>query len=683
VVIVAHRYGWVPSAEDGGDGEKSITWHEVEAAHAAGRPVFAFLVANDATWYFPKEHDRLVDAQTSIEAEAIWHASRQLQAFKSYLSNRFVRDTFDTPKDLAYKITSSLASWLLEFRLVDGSPAASTSLAVYRTAVIERFEELDWAPRSVRIMVKDQAGALHDARDYILRWARHPSPPLAFLVGDFGSGKSGLLQWLARTLANDETTVPAVVALGRLQRGLPHSLPEVQALVSPPLPREALDSPEALVLLLDGLDEAVDPTSKNKIDYLDALIAFRRLFPAHTRILVTCRTAAFEPLSENLPEAMRAGDARDTFQTTEDAISRALGRAAAEHVVLRICDLDPKGAEEYLLGSEAAEAWKRLGSKSSYLQLANRPFILRLLEKALPYLSAKATGVELDQLFDIAIRAWLLRDRYCGEEDIDRLTGRLFHLARSAWGAASPGQAIMEDRLLVHAGLLRTREDGLLEFAFFSIYEFALAKCLLDDLLVHDASLLARLNLITGYNVNRFLVPMLKRAVVEPQSPQTKPEMPLSEGFTPLVSEAEYARFIEGSGWRSGIGHGWHPRFMAPDGTAYRSGGEPAIFSISDLEGAPKKETDPITSISWYDAVLCCRWFGGRLPLVAELEKTSGFSTGPDLYEWCWEWYDEERSHIRVLACRREPGGLGVVVGVNPDFRHSRIGFRVVFEPVA
>jgi hypothetical protein len=54
VVIVAHRYGWVPSAEDGGDGEKSITWHEVEAAHAAGRPVFAFLVANDATWYFPK-----------------------------------------------------------------------------------------------------------------------------------------------------------------------------------------------------------------------------------------------------------------------------------------------------------------------------------------------------------------------------------------------------------------------------------------------------------------------------------------------------------------------------------------------------------------------------------------------------------------------------------------------------
>ncbi len=26
VVIVGHRYGWVPSVDEGGDGEKSITW---------------------------------------------------------------------------------------------------------------------------------------------------------------------------------------------------------------------------------------------------------------------------------------------------------------------------------------------------------------------------------------------------------------------------------------------------------------------------------------------------------------------------------------------------------------------------------------------------------------------------------------------------------------------------------
>src|SRR6185369_14379597 len=35
IAIVAHRYGWIPSIDDGGDGNKSITWFEVEAAKAA------------------------------------------------------------------------------------------------------------------------------------------------------------------------------------------------------------------------------------------------------------------------------------------------------------------------------------------------------------------------------------------------------------------------------------------------------------------------------------------------------------------------------------------------------------------------------------------------------------------------------------------------------------------------
>jgi len=65
VVIVAHRYGWVPSEGEGGDGVKSITWHEVEAAVQAQKPVFAFIIKEEASWLFLKEQDRLVDA-TSV-----------------------------------------------------------------------------------------------------------------------------------------------------------------------------------------------------------------------------------------------------------------------------------------------------------------------------------------------------------------------------------------------------------------------------------------------------------------------------------------------------------------------------------------------------------------------------------------------------------------------------------------
>src|SRR5262245_52002026 len=50
VVIVAHRYGWVPSVAQGGDGAKSITRLEVEAALAAKRPVFTYLVDENHSW---------------------------------------------------------------------------------------------------------------------------------------------------------------------------------------------------------------------------------------------------------------------------------------------------------------------------------------------------------------------------------------------------------------------------------------------------------------------------------------------------------------------------------------------------------------------------------------------------------------------------------------------------------
>lgn len=59
ICIVAHRYGYVPPAELGGDGERSITWLEVDAAKSAGKPVFPFLIDPKALWMEVKEQDRL------------------------------------------------------------------------------------------------------------------------------------------------------------------------------------------------------------------------------------------------------------------------------------------------------------------------------------------------------------------------------------------------------------------------------------------------------------------------------------------------------------------------------------------------------------------------------------------------------------------------------------------------
>ena len=113
VVIVAHRYGWVPNLEEGGDGKRSITWHEVEAALDAHKPVFAFLVDPQATWNFGKESDGLQDAKSEEEAASIFRSVKYLKEFKQFLSER-IRDTFTTPDNLASKVSTSLSRWLLE-----------------------------------------------------------------------------------------------------------------------------------------------------------------------------------------------------------------------------------------------------------------------------------------------------------------------------------------------------------------------------------------------------------------------------------------------------------------------------------------------------------------------------------------------------------------------------------------
>ncbi len=123
VVIVAHRYGWVPTTEEGGDGAKSVTRYEVETALDAGKPVFAFVMDPAYPWSGRKETDRLSDAETDDEAQAVFAAVRGLKDFKSFLDSKVTTQTFTTPNDLASKVTSSLFPWLLEQAL--GQPRAT------------------------------------------------------------------------------------------------------------------------------------------------------------------------------------------------------------------------------------------------------------------------------------------------------------------------------------------------------------------------------------------------------------------------------------------------------------------------------------------------------------------------------------------------------------------------------
>jgi hypothetical protein len=111
VAIVGHRYGWVPDTSEGGNGSKSITWLEVEAALANRRSVFAFLVDPTADWNRPKEQDQLLEP--NADPVKVFGAVRGLQQFKTFLEKR-VRDTFTTPDNLQAKVALSLSPWLTD-----------------------------------------------------------------------------------------------------------------------------------------------------------------------------------------------------------------------------------------------------------------------------------------------------------------------------------------------------------------------------------------------------------------------------------------------------------------------------------------------------------------------------------------------------------------------------------------
>lgn len=111
ICVVAHRYGYVPPPELGGDGDRSVTWLEVDAANRAGKPVFAFVVDPKAPWAEVKEQDRLTSEPPERTAEIV-KGVQKLKEFKAYLDSEYTRSTFSSADELANLVTAALANFV-------------------------------------------------------------------------------------------------------------------------------------------------------------------------------------------------------------------------------------------------------------------------------------------------------------------------------------------------------------------------------------------------------------------------------------------------------------------------------------------------------------------------------------------------------------------------------------------
>jgi ergothioneine biosynthesis protein EgtB len=144
-----------------------------------------------------------------------------------------------------------------------------------------------------------------------------------------------------------------------------------------------------------------------------------------------------------------------------------------------------------------------------------------------------------------------------------------------------------------------------------------------------------------------------------------------------LVTNGEYARFIEQGGYRDPalwLSEGWdlvasgelaHPLYWQPDG---RGG-----WLEFTLHGAaPLDPNLPVTHVSLYEADAYARWAGARLPLEAEWELAAGGAAcesgalhpGPastqglsQLFGACWQWTGS--SYAPYPGFAPSPGAIG------------------------
>lgn len=535
----------------------------------------------------------------------------------------------------------------------------ATALSIYRGNHKLRYEKLIAGRQLLPITAYDSIGGVADASSLILSWIDSPKTQDIAVLGDPGSGKTYLLRRTCAVLSDRVDVMPIFLSAGHVAGKNITTWPQLLALADPPATYDLCAS-KKLILVIDGLDELIEFISKDQTKFLGVLSMIGRLMPAGVRLIFSCRSTAFEATSDALLLALNThrSTMRLTEDITDDAIYMALRNDASLGVrKLELLEIPAVVSRNYLRDCGVMEID---GDPTIDYMLANMPrlpVILRFLQLAMPELRAARGRVELDELYRAAIRALILRDPLFRSADVDKIWLLLVEIAREN---GSPSKDDVSR--LVQVGLLLGSKNNEYEWAHASIHEFFYSISLFSEIRKFDAHTLARLDLIGLYNINRFLIPQCRRALSKVSTACN----------IKIVTQKEFTLFLAETGWRKQVGYGRHPSYIAEDGVGFTSatlGLRPEHYAKPIMKGTQ----DSVKGISWFDAFAYCLWSGDRLPITREVED--GFSAPEGFWIWCDDWINEPKAHIAVAT----PIANGAkFAGVNPDFRHSNIGFATI-----
>jgi len=272
VVIVGHRYGWVPSVEKGGDGEKSMTRIEVETAIGLGREVYAFLIEDDQRGPGRREQDDLEDPAVNSDPAKVAKVVKGiqgLQSFRKMLLDVSTVAKFKNPDDLATNVVSALHKWAnrkweTDLRLETLQARADQHI---RESLESHGYRFDWDVRegnAERELFLDAETASESAEERGLVERRSA----VLLKGRSGQGKSWRLYRLGHELVeqgklailvsaggevkSDIQEITAIVNRQLLVSASGSSLSKIQAI----LRQRAPNLPEPwLTVLIDGVKD--------------------------------------------------------------------------------------------------------------------------------------------------------------------------------------------------------------------------------------------------------------------------------------------------------------------------------------------------------------------------------------------------------------------------------------------
>jgi hypothetical protein len=652
VGILGFRYG-TPVREDP---SLSYTQHEFDTAAQLGLPTLIFLLAEDLEVPVP----RAVTHEPNHE-----FSDRQEQLRKCVTESGVTCGLVRSPGNLE----TGLYQALVELAdMIERNPSVREhsgsdmryrrALDSYRRRVRDAYETLPWISNSVAIQARLTSGVKAEAKLAIGDWLESNRSRCLVIIGDFGSGKTGLLRWLSAHVATSmPDIIPITVPLSEVRAHNPRNMSELASIADPYLPEMV---PEIVcqhmpLILLDGLDEVVDPRDRSLSPHRPVLEALGRILPKQARIVITCRSMFYEAVSfdVNRLEEVVATD------RTEAAITTAITGAYGIPELMTLCDIDLTQAETYLQRGIAGAAWSKTERSHNIFTFMTSPFTLRMLERALPVILSQHEQIDLDMLYEIGIKSMLLRDGRLTDAAVEAALGTYEELA----GGAPQASKSEPMRAGMACGLLREIGSGGVTFHHRSFLEFFLSRRLFGQMSDFDASLLARLDLIGGFNVCRFLVPRLRSNLDISAIGDTV------KGLA-WLTETAYAEFCKATGWRHGVGYGIHPYFERSDSPLYST--EPDLLLDGEGFSSEGRDEGLATRVSWFDAIMYCRWSGRRLLHSDQLAGIDqGITQGRMVYSWADDWNNEKRAYI-AAHCFNDDGSR--IVGLNPDFRSKDLG---------